>query len=112
MTCEKREVPMLEELLANAVGENCGIVLRYIPKTRIGIYEARHYRGEPNQELFHHEQYGRQMMKEIKENSHGGKWLAMRSDDSSATTHWSKSQYVIADTPEAAVQALLDKEAQ
>jgi hypothetical protein len=96
----------LEEILKEAINEYRGIILRYIPKTRVSLLHARHYRNLPNQRMIFSERFQQNMVEETRENSYGGKWLAMWCSDAGESTIWSRKHLAMGDTPEMAIQRL------
>ena len=52
-----------------------GIVIRHIEKVTTSLFSEHKFFNEPNQELIYSEKFGRNMCKETKTNSLGGKYL-------------------------------------
>jgi len=68
-----------------------GVVIRAIPYERVSVIEVRHQDRFPNGIIYYDEAYGRNMLKVIKRNSQGGKFVITTCKDQGAVIRdWGK----------------------
>lgn len=88
-----------------------GLVLRHIPEYSTSLYNYNPTEcNNPNGEIHYNENYKRKMIRTKKHNgNYANKWIATIDNDTSQTTRWYHNKTSIGDTPQDAIDNLLNK---